>query len=158
MLQLNNVSNLWYRSGTTSLATHDSECLYFDESSFILEVEYPDPSAIDPVCSPLSLSQLQFFTFPLVDRPPHRDTFSSSSECHATSPSTVNGAYTREPRLSWSFLRIDASVVTVLPNFALDHKFINEKTIVLVLETSRMCHYMSDMRPASRQANILAQW
>ena len=106
-------------------ATHES--LYFDKSSFIPEVEYLDPSAIDPVCSPLSLSQLQFFTFPLVDRPPHRDTFSSSSECHATSPSTINRAYTREPRLSWSILRIDTSVVTVLPNFALDHKFINEK-------------------------------
>ena len=71
---------------------YSGEYFSLDESSFIPEVEYPDPSAIDPVCSPLSLSQLQFLTFPLVDRPPHRDTFSSSSECHATSPSTVNRA------------------------------------------------------------------
>ena len=56
-------------------------------------MEYTDPSDIDLYIPPFS-TQIQPLTLLLVivvvDRPPHRDTFSSSSECHVTSPSTVN--------------------------------------------------------------------
>ena len=48
----------------------------------------------------LSILYVPLFSIPvfslstpqLVNRPPHRNTFSSSSECHATSPSTVSRA------------------------------------------------------------------